>query len=58
MVMLSAMMRRRMELGFRAQRLADAELAGALANGDEHDVAHSHDAAQQGEDADNPDRRT
>ena len=40
-----------------AQCLADAELVGALAHGDEHDVRHAHDAAQQRKDADDPDGR-
>ena len=35
-------------------RLADAELMGALLDGDEHDVRDAHDTTQQGEQAHNP----
>ena len=35
----------------RSQRLAYAEFVRALPHGDEHDVAHAHNAAQQREDA-------
>ena len=41
-----------------SQCLPDAELVGALLDGDEHDVAYSHNATEQGEDTDNPDGGT
>ena len=40
--------------GLGADGLADAELARTLLYGDEHDVAHADDAAEQCEDADDP----
>lgn len=44
--------------GLGAQRFPDAEFMGAFLDGDEHDVAHSHNSAQQREKADNPDGGT
>ena len=41
--------------GFGSKGFADAKFMRPLAYGDEHDIADSHNAAQQGKDSDNPD---
>ena len=41
--------------GFSSQGFSDAEFVRAFADGNQHDVAHSYDAAEQGKDSDYPD---